>query len=430
MGLHVRWLGRVPLRRGARPAARPVRARRRRPPAAARAPARVHARRAGRPPPRAGAAGVGRRRAGAAPTGAATSPTTAPASSSATRSSRCRPSTAGTSGMADTVAYVRAVEQLLIDALADLGLPGCGRLASTPACGSSPTAPARARSRPSACASPGVARCTASPSTSAPTSPCSATSCRAASPTRRSRRWQAEGVDVAMQRGGRRGRRPRRRWRWGGGVAERQDVAWRVRPDDLSAVQPRRGPGRDRDAGGTGAPAVGPAWPQAGVTEGLAISRAQARLAAGQGPHRAPTTSGSRRRCATSQLVTVCEEAGCPNIFECWADGTATFMINGERCTRACGFCLVDTRQAEDRSITDEPERVAEAVARMGLDHAVRHRGGPRRPRRRRRGRVRRDHPRHPPRARRATAVEVLIPDCKGDGRRPSTPSSTPGPTC
>ncbi len=43
-------------------------------------------------------------------------------------------------------------------------------------------------------------------------------------------------------------------------------------------------------------------------------------------------------------LVTVCEEAGCPNIYECWADGTATFMINGSRCTRACGFCLVDTR--------------------------------------------------------------------------------------
>ncbi len=43
-------------------------------------------------------------------------------------------------------------------------------------------------------------------------------------------------------------------------------------------------------------------------------------------------------------LVTVCEEAGCPNIYECWADGTATFMINGERCTRACGFCQVDTR--------------------------------------------------------------------------------------
>ena len=45
------------------------------------------------------------------------------------------------------------------------------------------------------------------------------------------------------------------------------------------------------------------------------------------------------------ELVTVCEEAGCPNIYECWADGTATFMINGDRCTRACGFCLVDTRK-------------------------------------------------------------------------------------
>ena len=43
-------------------------------------------------------------------------------------------------------------------------------------------------------------------------------------------------------------------------------------------------------------------------------------------------------------LVTVCEEAGCPNIYECWSEGTATFMINGERCTRACGFCQVDTR--------------------------------------------------------------------------------------
>ena len=69
-------------------------------------------------------------------------------------------------------------------------------------------------------------------------------------------------------------------------------------------------------------------------------------------------------------LVTVCEEAGCPNIFECWADGTATFMVNGDRCTRACAFCLIDTRKplALDAS---EPERVAEAVSRMGLAHAV-----------------------------------------------------------
>ena len=69
-------------------------------------------------------------------------------------------------------------------------------------------------------------------------------------------------------------------------------------------------------------------------------------------------------------LVTVCEEAGCPNIYECWADGTATFMINGERCTRACGFCQVDTRHPLPLS-SDEPERVAQAVERMRLGHAV-----------------------------------------------------------
>jgi len=112
-------------------------------------------------------------------------------------------------------------------------------------------------------------------------------------------------------------------------------------------------------------------------------------------------------------LVTVCEEAGCPNIYECWADGTATFMINGDRCTRACGFCLVDTRKPAPPDPA-EPERVAEAVRRMGLAHAVV-------------TAVARDDladggasafaatiasirwacP--------ATAVEVLIPDCKGD---------------
>jgi lipoic acid synthetase len=69
-------------------------------------------------------------------------------------------------------------------------------------------------------------------------------------------------------------------------------------------------------------------------------------------------------------LVTVCEEAGCPNIYECWSDGTATFMINGSRCTRSCGFCQVDTRHPLPLD-PGEPGRVAEAVARMGLAHAV-----------------------------------------------------------
>jgi lipoic acid synthetase len=66
----------------------------------------------------------------------------------------------------------------------------------------------------------------------------------------------------------------------------------------------------------------------------------------------------------------VCESAGCPNIFECWADRTATFMILGDRCTRACGFCLVDTQKPLPVD-PGEPERVARAVHTMGLEHAV-----------------------------------------------------------
>jgi lipoyl synthase len=77
-----------------------------------------------------------------------------------------------------------------------------------------------------------------------------------------------------------------------------------------------------------------------------------------------------KRLARDKNLHTVCEEAGCPNIYECWADRTATFMILGDRCTRACGFCLVDTRKplAVDE---EEPARVAEAVAHLGLAHAV-----------------------------------------------------------
>jgi len=69
-------------------------------------------------------------------------------------------------------------------------------------------------------------------------------------------------------------------------------------------------------------------------------------------------------------LVTVCEEAGCPNLSECWKDGTATFMVLGDRCTRACGFCLIDTRKPLEPD-ANEPTRVAEAVKRMGLEFAV-----------------------------------------------------------
>ncbi len=86
--------------------------------------------------------------------------------------------------------------------------------------------------------------------------------------------------------------------------------------------------------------------------------------------HMGPEYESLRRLTEDLRLVTVCEEAGCPNIFECWEGGTATFMVNGERCTRACGFCLVDTRKPLPLDPT-EPERVAEAVVRLGLRHAV-----------------------------------------------------------
>ncbi|NBV23026.1 MAG: lipoyl synthase [Proteobacteria bacterium] len=69
-------------------------------------------------------------------------------------------------------------------------------------------------------------------------------------------------------------------------------------------------------------------------------------------------------------LHTVCESAKCPNHWECWSKGTATFMIAGDRCTRACGFCAVSTAKPLALE-TDEPQRVAEATKRMELKHVV-----------------------------------------------------------
>lgn len=70
------------------------------------------------------------------------------------------------------------------------------------------------------------------------------------------------------------------------------------------------------------------------------------------------------------KLHTVCESAKCPNHWECWGRGTATFMIGGDRCTRACGFCAVSTAKPMALE-ADEPQRVAEATRRMGLKHVV-----------------------------------------------------------
>ncbi|MFW2333208.1 lipoyl synthase [Ilumatobacter sp.] len=154
--------------------------------------------------------------------------------------------------------------------------------------------------------------------------------------------------------------------RWSNGVSERQDVAWRHRHDDLTPFSRGEGPGRPVTFR---PPRSHARLEQAGVTGGLSIEtrkpdwlRPKVRLG--------PEVLQLRKTIRDLDLVTVCEDAGCPNLSECWSDGTATFMVLGERCTRACGFCLVDTRQPLGPD-GGEPARVATAVDRMALDHVV-----------------------------------------------------------
>ena len=162
---------------------------------------------------------------------------------------------------------------------------------------------------------------------------------------------------------------------WGAGGIERQDVAWKSRPDDLSPFSRGDGPGVPvRHAAQHGAPSpVGPRavarLERAGVTDGLAIGTRKPEWL------RPKVTLGTgvlalKKTVRDHGLVTVCEEAGCPNLSDCWADGTATFMVLGERCTRACGFCLVDTSRPLAPA-ADEPQRVAAAISEMNLAHAV-----------------------------------------------------------
>ena len=156
--------------------------------------------------------------------------------------------------------------------------------------------------------------------------------------------------------------------RWADGAVERQDVAWKHAVDgrDLSAFSRGEGPGAqvklvsDRAAARLEA---------AGVTEGLSIETRKPEWLRPKVELGADVMS-LKKTVRDLDLVTVCEDAGCPNLSECWSDGTATFMVLGERCTRACGFCLVDTNKPFAPA-ADEPTRVAEAIDRMGLDHAV-----------------------------------------------------------
>ncbi len=86
--------------------------------------------------------------------------------------------------------------------------------------------------------------------------------------------------------------------------------------------------------------------------------------------HMGPEYAGLKSMMRGLRLNTVCEDAGCPNIYECWASGTSTLMILGNLCTRACSFCDVATGKPTELDL-EEPERAAEAIERMGLRHAV-----------------------------------------------------------
>ena len=311
-------------------------------------------------------------------------------------------------GLRAVPAHVHAIEQLVIDAIGDLGLGGAGRLADYPGVWMDPQGPA-----PRKLCAVGVRidrgrsmhgfALNVEPDLSmfGHIVPCGLTGLGVSS-------LAAEGLNVTMREVLEAIVRRAPDQLVPGAQVERQDSSWWPGPQRTllpgGAVQgasrsPRARDRRLLDAG------VDPG-------QGVAISspkpvwaRAQARI----GPELIRLRSTMREL----DLVTVCEEAGCPNIFECWGEGTATFMINGERCTRACGFCLIDTRRPLPLD-PGEPGRVAEAVERMRLSHAVV-------------TAVARDDladggamafaetiaaiRRRSP----GTTVEVLIPDCKGE---------------
>jgi len=278
-------------------------------------------------------------------------------------------------GMADTVAYVRSVEELVIGVLSDLGLTDVGRLEQYPGVWVAPES-----DNPRKIAAIGV-RLTRGRSMHGfainvdpdmtmfkHIVPCGITDKSVTS-------LAQEGIDVTMSE-------------VIDAVVHRAAAMWAIDRDVDRADIIRRSTEGDDDLSpfsqglGAGLPVktgadhrAGPSLrlqgrlAQAGVVDGIDVMERKPEWM------RAKLNIGARplelkKTLRDLQLVTVCEEAGCPNLSECWADGTATFMINGERCTRKCGFCLVDTRLPEALD-PQEPARVAEAVARMELDFAV-----------------------------------------------------------
>jgi lipoyl synthase len=339
------------------------------------------------------------------------------------------------SGLADSVGYVCGVEQTVIDTLVELGLPNVGRLKQYPGVWVDPDGPNPRKicaigvrlNRGRTMHGFALNVTTDMRYMREYIIPCGIADRPVTS-------LAEEGIDASLADVATVFAR-HAAVRWGNGEMERQDVAWFHRPDDLSAFSRGEGPGAAVRSAAEHGVSSAPVTPLVGVSEADTAALSGESTGVVSGPisdaaaststsplpssvaaaasgneltksavHLGPTRSARRLEAAGVTdglaistrkpewlrpkvnigaevlavkstlrdlgLVTVCEEAGCPNLSECWADGTATFMILGERCTRACGFCLVDTRKpmAPD---ADEPARVAEAVVRMKLAHAV-----------------------------------------------------------
>jgi lipoic acid synthetase len=266
----------------------------------------------------------------------------------------------GNDGPADTVAYVCSVEQVIIDSLHEIGLITAGRFAGYPGVWLDvDTNPRKICaigvrvSRRRTMHGFAVNVHTDLEYMTTNIVPCGIDEYPVTS-------IAAEGIDISMHDFTDVVAR-HAALKWGNGEMERQDVAWKQTPDDLSAFSRGEGPGQPVRMLGRLA--------RAGVEDSIPLSERKPDWIRPHVKH-GEEVLNLKKTLRDLSLVTVCEEAGCPNLSECWNDGTATFMVLGERCTRACGFCLIDTQKPEAPD-AQEPMRIAEAVSKMGLKFAV-----------------------------------------------------------
>ncbi len=290
-------------------------------------------------------------------------------------------------GMADTVAYVNNIEQILIDTLNDFGLRA-GRVKGCPGVWIDSESP-----EPRKIAAIGVrlsrGRSMHGFALNIDTDlawydhivPCGLADKPVTS-------MAAEGVTASLKDVTNAVVRHTSKVLTPGRGVDRQDVVWRHSVGDLSPFSRGQGPGEvvkpaqpkqavKETPTSTVAVELKPRKPsrlegrldEAGVTGGLEIGSRKpdwmrVKLRTDKNYLKLKQTARDL------SLTTVCEEAGCPNIFDCWNEGTATFMLLGDRCTRKCGFCLIDTRKPHEVD-TEEPQRVADGIRDLGINFAV-----------------------------------------------------------